>query len=1222
MIRSTWWILGLTMGLVGAGGCRPGGEPGPWHQETGYRWRDLAPAGKGTPGFTAMTPSRTGITFRNDVSEALAFANRHLVQGAGVAIGDIDGDGRPDVYLSRIDGPNALYHNLGGWRFEEIAAAAGVALGDRPSTGAAFADVDGDGDLDLIVVSMGGRNSLFLNDGHGRFTDGTAQSGFVPESRGSTSVTLADVDGDGDLDLYVTNYKAKTMLDSLSPQERAFDQVVRKVGDQYQVIPALRDNYRVVLREDIRGVSLVQRADPDWFYLNDGKGHFARETLAHNPRFRDENGKELDREPDDFGLAAKFFDANGDGAPDLYVANDFEDPDQFWINDGHGNFHLIGPDAIRQTSNSGMAVDVSDVVRDGNVDIFEVDMLANDSHRLKTEIPTHTPLPKVVGDYRTPAAWQRNVLLDSRGDGTYAEVGVLAGVEASGWSWSTMFLDVDLDGYEDILIGNGHRWDLMDADVQERLRSTMVGLDWREERKLYPRLALKNVAFRNQGDLTFADVSQQWRFGLEDDISHGMAAADLDGDGDLDVVINRLDAPAKVLRNDAPAPRVLVELAGRAPNTEGIGAVIRVLCRTGKPQRKEISAGGLYLSSSAPMAAFAALSDSLSIEVHWPSGAVSTVAGRGGRLYRIDEPPSPPGPRPTPEPAQPIFEDASALLNHVHADREFDDYARQPLLLNDLSRFGPGVGWVDLDGDGLDDLVVGSGAGGRLAAFHNDRGRFVPIPSLGMKADDFDLTGIVPDGTGGLLVGQSSYEAKTPAAALAAPAVYRIDTRSGRVDVAVGGDTTSAGPIAVADVDGDGALDLFVGGRVAPGVYPLSGNSRLFRNEGGRYQLDQANLASFRGVGMVAGAVFSDIDGDGDPDLILATEWGPIKVMINDHGTFTDQTKAWGLDGYLGRWSGVAVGDFDGDGRLDIVATNWGRNSYPQPMPDRPVYLYFGNWGGEGGIDMTLAQLDPRINGIAPLITLSRLTAAVADQRQRTPTFAAYADATIDQALGGLSRRGGRLALTTVDHMVFLNRGGRFEGTALPVFVQTAPGFGVTVADFDGDGIEDLFLAQNFSATDIATPRLDAARGSLLLGDGKGGFRAVGAPASGIGLAADQRGAAAADFDGDGRVDLVVGENAAQTRLFHNRRGKPGLRVRFQGGPVAGVVLRLKYSDGLGPAQETHLGSGFWSQDGAPVLGKRAEPVALVVRWPGGRTEEVPLSPGEREVVLRRPAAR
>ncbi len=1201
-----------------------------WRLADGYRWRALDVPRRGTPGFTLLDSSRTGLSFVNTVSESLLVRNRTLAQGGGVCFGDVDGDGLVDIFLARTEGPNALYRNRGGWKFVDIAQGAGVAAPDRYSTGCAFADVDGDGDLDLILTALGGPNALFLNDGTGHFTEQGADAGLT-SSAGSTTIALADVDGDGWLDLYIANYKAYTTLDRMSPQERSFDHVVRQLGPgRFAVREQYRRDYRLVDRADLGGISLEQRADPDFFYRNAGGGRFIREPIARNPRFVDDRGRQLTEEPEYFGLAAMFVDLNGDGAPDLYVANDFEDPDEFWLNDGRGHFRLAPWNAVRSTSNSGMAVDVGDVDRDGRPDLFEVDMLSRDTRRLKTQIPTHTAVPKRPGQDALRPQVQRNTLQRNRGDGTFAEVARLAGVGASGWSWSTMFLDVDLDGWEDILIGTGHVWDQMDGDTQHRLRSRLHEIDWRRMLFEYPPLPLPNVAFRNRGDLTFEDASRAWRFDLGDDISHGMAAADLDGDGDLDVVINRLGKPAAVLRNDATAPRIAVRLRGTPPNTFGIGSRVRVLGGAVPLQQREIVAGGLYLSSSEPSLTFATgKAKEVTIEVAWRDGRRTVIAGaRPNRLYEIDQTAARPvanaAAASAPALAPTLFQDISDQLGgHRHVEPYFDDYARQLLLPNAFSQLGPGIAWDDVDGDGREDLIVGTGRSGTLAWFRNEGRRLRP-GAVRVPPARGDLTTVLGwlDGRGRRMViaGVSSYEMATTSDALATPSVVAYSPATGAMTPLVPGDSASVGPLALADYDGDGDLDLFVGGRIYPGAYPLSPSSRLYRNDGGRLISDTANNRLFAGMGMVSAALFADLDGNGWPDLIVAIEWGTIRVFLNDRGRFRPAPAMSGLAGLYSRWNGLATGDLDGDGRLDIVATSWGRNTDYHASEARPLLLYSGFFA-EPRPGVLLAQEDPRIGGVAPLATFARLGLAVPGAAQRLRTFAGYADATIDQVLGPLAPAAARLGATTMDHMLFLNRADRFEARPLPLEAQLAPAFYAGIADFDGDGKEDVFLSQNFFATDVATPRYDAGRSLLLRGDGAGGLEAVPGQRSGLIVYGEQRGAAYADFDGDGRLDLAVSQNGAATRLFRNRGAAPGLRVRLVGPPgnptAVGAQLRLRYGDRGGPVREVQAGSGYWSQNGAvQVLGHALEPTALWIRWPGGREQVVSLAPGQAEVTV------
>ena len=1226
-----WTVLALS-----AAGLACDSSPAPaWHQENGYRWRALDVA-RGEPGFTRVEGGRSGIRFQNTVDDSILRGNRMLAQGGGVSMGDVDGDGLVDVFLARTQGCSALYRNLGGWKFEDIAKTAGVGACDRHSSGAAFADTDGDGDLDLLLLATTGPTALFVNDGTGRFTEHRADLGLDTTGRGGTTPAMADVDGDGDLDLYVANYKPYNPVDTIPPQQRAPNQLVRQVGPgRYEVIPERARDFKLVMRPDMGGMNMTMRGEPDDFYLNDG-GRFTRVPLT-DVRFRDAQGKQLASEPESFGLGAKFVDLTGDGAPDLYVANDFEDMDQLWLNDGHGGFRLADWTAQRQTSNSAMGVDVADVNGDGLPDLFEVDMLSNDSRRLKTQMPTHTAFAKRPGDLETQLQQQRNTLFLNRGDGTFAEIGMAAGVQASGWSWSTMFLDVDLDGRQDILIANGHLWDVMDADTQERLQNRLSSVPWQRERWEFPTLLLKNVAFRNLGNFAFEDVSETWRFGTEADISHAMATADLDGDGDLDVVVNRLRAPALVLRNDAAAPRVAVRLIGDAPNTRAVGAKIRLLGGAVPIQEREVAVGGLYLSHSDYEASFAmGKSGSATLVIRWRDGRSTTLDDvRPNRLYEITTatarspipaPPAGGGAQP-----QALFEDVTSELGgHTHVDPAYDDWERQFLLPNSFSQLGPGVAWFDYDRDGDEDLIVGAGRTGRLGVFRNDSGRLVLQPTQGAVAasDLTSILGVTAHGVPRLLAGVSNYEERPARGAPAEPAAVSVSVTgrvvAARADPLLPSQESATGPMALADYDGDGDLDLFVGGRIIPARYPEPASSRLFRNDSGTFVLDSARSGAFTNIGLVSGAIFADVNGDGHPDLVLAREWGSIALFLNEGGRFVAAPATWGLNRWTSRWNGVTAGDLNGDGKLDLVATSWGRNTMTAADSARPLVMLHGKFGSAGETEMLLAREDTRLRGLAPLNSYPRVRIALPELVGRLGTFAAYADATVGQVLGHWSDKVQRISAVTLDHMAFLNRGDHFDAVPLPVEAQFAPAFYAGIADFDGDGAEDVFLSQNFYPTAVGIPRYDGGRGLLLTGDGTGGLDPMSGTRSGIRVYGDQRGAAFADFNGDGRLDLVVTQNGGATRLFQNHGAKPGLRVRLQGPPsnpdAIGAQLRVVYDDHMGPVREIHAGSGYWSQNGAvQVLGLSGTPRTVWVRWPGGgESRSAVPARGARELLVTR----
>jgi hypothetical protein len=1199
-----------------------------WVARDQHRIALVRPAGASgrTAGFTLIPPETTGIGFTNSIPESRHLTNQILLNGSGVAAGDVDGDGWVDLFLCGFDNDSSFLRNRGGWKFSDGTADSGLALSGLDCTGAAFADLDGDGDLDLVVNTLGQGTHLLINNGRGEF--GPVPTVLNP-GRGAMSVALADVDGDGRLDLYLTNYRVLALMDMPSTR-MTFKRVGNEmVVDSVNGRPATDPEFHGRFRVNSAG-GIEENGEPDVLYRNQGENRFMAVEWTKGA-FLDETGAALKEPPRDWGLAAMFRDVNGDGRPDLYVCNDFQSPDRLWLNLGEGRFQLAPPLALRRTSLSSMAVDFADVNRDGQDDFLVAEMLTRDHGMRMRWVHETFPHRPVIGLYTDRPQIEQNTLHLNRGDGTWAEVAQLSGLEATEWTWACAFLDVDLDGWEDVLIANGMERAARDLDVAARLRALRAGArlsdaELFKARKFFPRLATPNLAFRNHGDLTFRDMSAAWGFDLAE-VSQAIALADLDNDADLDVVVANLNASVAIYRNDVTAPRVAVRLRGRTPNTQGAGARIEV---TGGPvfQTQEMIAGGRYLAGDDPVRSFAAGSaESLSVRVRWPDGGVSEVSGvPANSLVEVAESDEGRIPRAASAPVEAAteadraairFEDRTEALNHRHFEEVSDDFARQPLLPRKLSQPGPGVAWCDLDGDGDDDLVVGSGKGGRIALFRNEpSGLALWENAAANKPVSRDVTGLVvwprENGTQTILAALSNYE---DGAALG-PAVMELDLAKPTLTQRVSADTSSAGPLALGDINGDGQPDLFVGGAVVPGQWPAAASSRFFRATDGRLVPDAQRSRLLEGVGLVNGAVFTDLDADGDLDLVLACEWSPLRIFRQEPEEFIEITDSLGLSECRGWWTSVTAADLDSDGRMDLVAGNWGRNTpyelyLRRDTPNRvdTLRVYHGDFTGDGIHDILEAHLDPRGDDFLPRRQLQPLLQALPGLVNRYSANAPFGEATALDILEGAKAT--IAGANFLESAIFLNRGDRLEMRPLPMEAQVAPVFGIAVMDGDGDGDEDLFLAQNFFAVRPHTPRYDGGIGIWLENDGAGSFKSIPSETTGVRIYGEQRGAAVADYDLDGRADLVVAQNGAGTRLFRNAGARAGLRVRLEGPAEnpGGIGARIQWSDGPATVRELHAGSGYLSQDSlVQVLARLAGASRLKVHWPGNvvREYEVP----------------
>lgn len=1222
-------FLILFFSLIIIGGCTFSSEL-EWHQEKGYRWAEIPSGSSEDYGFELLTSSQTGIEFNNTMTEEELDDNRHYLNGSGVAAGDVDGDGLTDLYFAGLTSPNRLYKNLGGMRFEDITADAGVAQPGHYSTGAVFSDINGDGHLDLLVTSIYKDNSLFLNDGKGNFE--LQENSGLGAGEGSTTMALADIDEDGDLDLYITKYKEKSVKDIYTTEELSWNNILNEPYNRQQqtgpftLASPFDEHYQIFMTDDNRLAGLAETGEEDELYINQG-GTFNKVADTEKV-FLDEEGKEQGLQFN-WGLTAKFQDLNGDNRPDLYTCNDFFTKDRIWINQGDGTFRELQKWAIRNLSFACMGVDFSDINRDGELDIFAAEMLSPEHNQRLRQVGSDDPNPEQYRETEARPTNNRNSLYLKREDLTYAEIAYLSGVEGTGWSWDATFMDINLDGYEDLLVNNGYMYHILDMDAQIGMMRKGRNMDehFSEFIRGAPSLELRNRAFMNNGDLTFREEGRKLGF-EEADISHGMAVADLDNDGALDLVINRMNEEAAVYKNVTKAPRIAVRLNGESPNTQAIGAKIEL---QGGPvtQKKELSAGGDYLSGSDPVVVFAADPENTDhrLIISWPGGMTSRIDSiKANRFYIIEEAGRVKEPERknsnTVERQTAIFKDVSERINHRHHESAFEDFQIQPLLPIRLSQLGPGLSWLDIDRDGDDDLFIASGKDGAPGVFENQGdGTFRPLHIPGIirpaPGDQTTMLGWEDSSGTNLLTGNSNYEQGN----IQFPSAYQYRVNGlDNVDVdSLPSNVSTTGPMAASDYNGDGRIDLFVGGRFVPGHYPMDAPSRLLINRQGTFVPDEANSKILEKAGLVTGAIFTDIDRDGDVDLVISRAWDSILLLENDRGIFNDVSGEYGLSNLKGWWNGVASGDFNNDGYPDLIVTNRGLNSPYQLESDLPIRMYYDDFNRDRRIEIIEAYADAGEKYVPRRRLFHFGSIPVIANQMRT--HEQFANTTLEELFGPRLTDISYKEVNTLEHLVLLNTGSGFTPRALPIDAQLSSAFHAGVGDLDNDGNEDVFISQNFFAVPRQVPRQDAGRGLWLRGDGDGDFTAVTGSESGIKIYGEQRGAAFSDFNRDGKVDLAVSQNNYDTKLYVNQTDRRGYRVTLVGPSWnkngIGSAIRLVYSgdDSDGPLREIQAGSGYWSQNSfTQILGAKAglEAEQIEVAWFDGVSQTVDVT-GEKK---------